>query len=237
MTGRDWQAYWNQRIDDPDIDTSAALRQVGKTVLGNPIETAQLQILADHIANTLSLEPSDKAADLGCGNGLLTSLLAPYVRSVLALDYSAPLIEVAKQHFPRETIRYEVADLRNLSCRNFNLTEFNKAWCCEVLQHLSSDEALGMLRELLAGLPAGGLVLACGIPDQAKLRAFYNSPERWALYERNLCLGQEQIGHWWHRDELMEIVGKAGGRMRFVEPPGTFYTSHYRFDALIERQR
>ncbi len=52
--------------------------------------------LISRIAEELHLGAEDAVMDLGCGPGQLAMLFAPFVKSVLAIDPSAEMLEVAR---------------------------------------------------------------------------------------------------------------------------------------------
>jgi SAM-dependent methyltransferase len=57
---------------------------------------AYAQGLISRIVKDLGLRAEDAVMDLGCGPGQLAMLFAPFVRSVLAVDPSAEMLEVAR---------------------------------------------------------------------------------------------------------------------------------------------
>ena len=91
--------------------------------------------LSEYIATLLELGKSDHLLDLCCGNGLLSVLIAPQVREILAVDFSEALLQQAKQIAAAPNIDYRQADalaivrLANdrkfekvLSVRHFNIS-------------------------------------------------------------------------------------------------------------------
>lgn len=234
MTIRDWQAHFEDVDVSAPHDLSQALRQVGKTTLGEPVPNAQLELLLAGIRNHLGLNDGHRCLDLGCGNGLLTARIAGGVREVLGLDFSEALLSVARTHYNPSNANYVCADLTRLPEDLAPARHFQRAFSCEVLQHLDVEGTERLLAWLATHVEERGRVLLCGIPDRERLRAFYNTDERWAYYQRRLAEGTEQIGTWWARQELATLAEQAGFAVRFVEQPTGLYTAHYRFDALLE---
>lgn len=238
MLARDWHSHW-QAVDVGEAqgprDERAAMIQVGKTTMGKPVPRAQLHMLADHIRRTLQLEPSHRCLDLGCGNGLLTTELSPHVAEVVAIDYSRPLLRVAREQFATPNTRYVCRDLTDLGADWVPAGQFARGWSAEVMQHLSPEGAAGLLGWLGRHLAEGGRVLLSGIPERERLRAFYNTEERYARYQRMREAGVEQIGTWWQADELTRLATKHGLVGSRVSQPTGLYTAHYRFDFLLER--
>jgi 2-polyprenyl-3-methyl-5-hydroxy-6-metoxy-1,4-benzoquinol methylase len=235
MSRRDWHEYWNRIFIKERIDQEEALRQVGKTVMGTPVPLEQIVLLTDHIRTILRLTSADRAIDLGCGNGLITSRIAPYIGEVLGIDYSKPLLDVAASHFKGDNIDYALGDVSCLDPDAVPFGHYTKVWSCELLQHLDPVILERLLFYLGKRLADGYAILFCGIPNKDELRAFYNTNERWKLYEKNVSLGREQIGYWWEFQELYKAAHAAGMTIQIIDQPTGLYTSHYRFDALFEK--
>jgi 2-polyprenyl-3-methyl-5-hydroxy-6-metoxy-1,4-benzoquinol methylase len=214
----------------PPADTAEALRQVGKTVLGTPVGDGHIETIVRTIVDRLDLRSGDRVVDLGCGNGFLTSRVAPHVRRILGMDVSENLIAVACATYSSETCSFAVGDLTALP--GPQLHGATKVYAYEVLQHLSFDETVTHLRCLRSHLEPVRYFVG-SIPDVRRLRAFYDTDERYAYYQQRCAEGTEQIGHWWHPEEL-ERAAASNNLTCTVHPQATdLYTAHYRFDALL----
>src|SRR6185503_17906945 len=86
--GMDWKTFWNTspQVSDPD-----SCRQVGRTFRRASYTEDQLDAVSRRVLSLLDPPPGGALLDLACGNGLITTRLAPSFRSVTALDYSRPL--------------------------------------------------------------------------------------------------------------------------------------------------
>jgi SAM-dependent methyltransferase len=116
---------------------------------------------AAFVRDTLQLDGTHRVLDLGCGTGLLSSFIAPTVRSVVALDYSEDALEVARTQRPRANVEYQRADLTSLDTSAFDV---DKAYAVGVLHYLDSYEAV---REMLLSLTTRGVdVLVVDVPDE-----------------------------------------------------------------------
>ena len=208
-----------------------SLRQVGKTVMGQPVEPHHLDVIVDAIATEIELKPKDVVADLGCGNGVITERVAARVAQAVGIDVSEPLLEAARANHAGSNCTYHAGDVAKLG--PFPVEGVTKAYSYEVLQHLSTQEARAMLQALVEQLGDDLMFFAGSIPERARLRAFYNTPERWAYYKQHMAQGAEQIGHWWERDELVALCDEFGLTCTPRDQTAALYTSHYRFDATI----
>lgn len=228
-----WQSYWTGRPDVVDASIDEMLVQVGKTQFGAPVESQQLEVLVAHLAAAVPLNASSSALDLGCGNGLITARLATRVQRVVGLDYSQTLLGTARAYSAAANIAYLQADLRDMSDVALPAGQHDAAWSVEVVQNLDPADLTRLLRWLATVMAPGFRFLASGIPDSARIRNFYNTPERWQLHLDNEAAGRENMGRWWSREEITEAATAAGVAVEILSLPDAYYTSHYRFDALF----
>jgi len=242
---RNWRGYWNDvdPLASPHLDD--AMKQVGKTQLGVPVGAEQIDMILQAIENALDLHEADHVVDLGCGNGLVSERIAVKVASVLGLDASPQLIEDAQRFRSTDTLKFAVGDFTDPQILSdwpgsLGVANIWKWYSYEVIQHLTHSELRSFLATVVAKVrnheqgKSPGLRLFLGsIPDQAKIHAFYDTPQRWAHYERSLVEGVEQIGTWWEQDELRSLVEQAGFTFEVIPQERDLYTSHYRFHALL----
>ena len=229
-TDRDWRGHWDAGAPLPDD----ALAQVGRTVGGKPIDAAQMDRLVAALEEALDLRPDDVLADLCCGNGLVTVRLAKACAAVVGIDYSRELIAVARRDYAAENVRYFQRSAEEIGPGDFPAPGLNKVVMNQGLQYF--DEA--MLRGLLGAIEAcagrGMRLVFTDVPDVALIRAFYDTPERWAEFERHRAAGQEALGTWWSRDHLRGVLEAHGYGVEVRVDPARF-TAHYRFDVLATK--
>lgn len=233
---RDWQAYWGGRTAVAD-GTDDLLIQVGKTQFGVPIGSDQIELLVEHVAASLAIDPAAGALDLGCGNGLVTARLAPRLGRIVGLDYSEAMLATARAGNGAPNLTYEQADLRNAATLRLPSGPFHVAWSIEVVQNLDPASLTKLLSWLSGVMAPGFRFLASGIPDGERIGNFYNTPERWQLHLDNEAAGREAMGRWWSRAEITAAAAQAGVAVEFRALPAAYYTSHYRFDALFRDMR
>ena len=228
---KDWRKHWSEVEINATHGLAESLRQVGKTVNGQPVHSDQLNLIVESISRKLALGRNDVVVDLGCGNGVVTQRIAQRVARIAGIDLSEPLLSAARAHHTSPNSSYHVGDLAELG--PLPVAGARKAYSYEVVQHLSSAETRAMLQALKEQLGCGLKIFLGSIPERARLRAFYNTPDRWSHYERRKAEGTEQIGHWWERDELIELCDELGLICTPYDQTAALYTSHYRFDSLI----
>lgn len=232
----DWQAYWGGRTAVAD-GTDDLLIQVGKTQFGVPVGSEQVELLVEHVGASLAVDPTAGALDLGCGNGLVTALLAPRLARVVGLDYSDAMLATARTANGAPNVTYQQVDLRNIAGVNLAAGPYQLAWSIEVVQNLDPESLAKLLSWLSDVMVPGFRFLASGIPDAERIRNFYNTPERWQVHLDNEAAGREAMGRWWSRAEITEAADRAGVTAEFRALPGDYYTSHYRFDVLFQGAR
>ena len=228
---RDWRSHFREIRPRSVLSVDEAMLQVGMTVMGKPVEHHHVATVVDSIVIGLDLGAHDSVADLGCGNGLITERVATRVERIVGIDISEGLIESARANHSRPNCTYHSGDLAELALPPVG--GVTKAYSYGVLQHLSVGETRALLGALLDQIGKGMTFFAGAIPDRARIRHFYDTPERWAYYERRMAEGTEQIGHWWERDELVALCSEFALTCTPVDQPKSLYTSHYRFDAKI----
>ena len=226
---RDWKHYWNHapKVRDPD-----PLKQVGKTVNGEPISRTQFEALVADVWGGLALESSDLVLDLGCGNGLVTRALAERCAAVVGVDFSEPLLASARARAPANA-EYLLADVCQLPVE-LQRRRITKILMYEALQHLDTQQASQVFEQVRAS-PWDAPMFLGSIPDREQLDLFYDTAERRADYEDRVKQGTEDIGHWWTREALGALLEEHGLEVRFLRQNPCLNGQHYRFDAVVTR--
>ncbi len=227
--------YWKDRYNANALKfPDSPLKQVEATVYGREVEPAQLNLMLDAIVRNLALSNTDHVADLCCGNGLMTRVIAQHCKQVDGVDFSENLIRNAQALHAASNIEYSVSDVCGLP-ETF-CTRPNKGYMCYALQHLPYEGVERLLRQVARHKQWTTLFIS-GIPDKAKLAAFYDNEEKIAFYQKKEALGEPHLGKWWEHAELETLVHRAGMQFQLVPQPAELFTSHYRFDCLIHNTR
>jgi 2-polyprenyl-3-methyl-5-hydroxy-6-metoxy-1,4-benzoquinol methylase len=103
----------------------------------------------------------ERALDIGCGSGLLTSALADHYQQVIGIDIADNMLAIALAKRSRANIQYQHKDANHLHFEiKFDLIVSNN-----VFHHLENvPQTLNSLKSLLA--PKGKLVLADVISER-----------------------------------------------------------------------
>lgn len=219
-----------------DYDTHARTRprddlwgQVRRTVGGQPVPPAQIDMIVAAVLRQLALCPGDTLLDVACGNGALSSLLHPHCAASLGVDVSDYLVGVAQERFSRENHRFVVGDAVGY-CRSEGAPgRFTKALCYGSLGYLGDEEVAALLRTIHRRFPRVSKVLLGNLPDPARVDAFRPAGTVLPLRE-----SRSDLGVWRSLDEVAELAGPGWQVTGSVMPAG-FYGAHYRFDAGLER--
>jgi len=117
-----------------------------ETPAGKERWNRRVEMLISHI------EPEMKVLEVGCGTGSLTKELQKKQATILAIDISPELLEVAKKRVKGSNVTFLVGNAYNLV---FEDNTFDTIVGMSVLHHLEVDKALG---EFYRGLKQGGTI-------------------------------------------------------------------------------
>lgn len=207
------------------------LRQVGKTVGGRPIAASRVERIVHSIVTALDLDCGDRLLDLCCGNGLLSARLAGHCARVVAVDYSKPLIEIARRDHRRPNLVYLHTSALELDGVGAE-APFDKVLMYEALQHFVPAELPVLLRVMEPHTAPVFRLMLGSVPDRGRRDRFYDTPRRRLVAWLRGLAGHDALGTWWERDELASSLAGAGLDARFSPQPPELHTAHYRFDVV-----
>lgn len=108
--------------------------------------------LGDYIVrNALDHARPPSLLDVGCGNGLLTSMLAPHFSYVVGLDASSALIEKARNNYPEIEFVHSLAEEYQTDMSYTTITMFN------LLEHVV--DPIRLLSKLVSHLETEGVLI------------------------------------------------------------------------------
>lgn len=128
----------------------------------------------------LPLLPRDwTVADLGCGTGNASELLAPLVKRIIAVDQSAPMLKAARKRLASSpgggaNVEFRRGELENLPIAD---AEVDAAVCILVLHHIP-DPPLA-LREMRRILKPGGVALVVDMLEHDRTSYKHTMGHRW----------------------------------------------------------
>ncbi|HZD00758.1 MAG TPA: methyltransferase domain-containing protein [Actinomycetes bacterium] len=183
-----------------------------------------------------------RAVDLGCGTGQHAAMLATRYRQVLAVDVSAPMLQLARARRAHPSITYAERDLR--SVRPHTDGAFDLVLSVYALHHVDDlEQTLRGIRELVA--PGGRVVLVDNVAPRPAV------PRRWFIAQAVRTLAGDLLRHRRPVAEACELYRLNTDPAwldhvtadRFLSPaelerhygqvfPGASYTDLYRARAL-----
>jgi SAM-dependent methyltransferase len=173
--------FWDRRAQDgSNSDSEVTHRDVWQRWL--EIETLKRY-----------LRTGDRLIDVGCGAGYTTRLLAPLVREAVGVDYSAAMIDRARAAADLPTLRFDVADVMQLSSNSLGL--FDVAVSSRCLINLASWAEQQQAIVNIAGMlkPGGRFLFLEGLADG-----------RDRLNEMRMQSGLEAMPTVWHNVDFVE---------------------------------
>lgn len=231
-----WCEHWSTY--PKQFDDTAYLQQVGKTVNGEPISEHQFQHILDDIEQRLQLKPDDNVLDLCCGNGLITQKIAARCANVVGVDFSEPLLAVARKHHKPDNVTYHQLSVLELDKLGTAYERyFDKVLMYEALQHFSEDSLTDILQHLLIYVkPKDAIIVFGSVPNKARIWDFYNTPARRQEYFIRQANGTEAIGTWWSEVFIRQTCASLGLEAKFHRQHKALHTSHYRFDISCHKE-
>jgi cyclopropane fatty-acyl-phospholipid synthase-like methyltransferase len=229
-----WKDFWGKF--PKQFAKDEFIKQVGKTVQGQPISKEQLDQLISDLVKKLDLKDDDVVLDLCCGNGLITSAVAEKCQSIVGVDFSKHLIEIARKYHNHINTKYLNMSVLDITSEDLQMPKtFTKIYMYEGLQYFQEPQLSHLMQTLLALSSERVIILFAGIPDLGKIREFYDTPERQLEYETRKRQGTEVMGTWWEKSFIRQVCGDYGLQCDFLSQHESSHTAHYRFDVRIKR--
>lgn len=136
----------------------------------NPYRVALARQTAEAIACEVPLEPHMKLMDYGCGTGLVTLALQPYVGEVVAADSSAGMLEALRGKLDEAQMdRVRTLQL-DLERQDMPEQDFNVIVSSMTLHHIQQAESV--VRKLAESLLEGGWLAIADLDGGSE--AFHN---------------------------------------------------------------
>jgi len=231
----DWKKHYTQQ---PTLfEETEFLKQVGKTVSGQPITSAQLEAQISDIHKALNLSKDDFVLDMCCGNGVITTEISRMCQSVIGIDFSEPLIKIAEKYNNPENVTYFCMSVLDQSVKRLANEPFTKIYMYEALQHFSEDVFPKILELITEISTSNSVIFLGGIPDMDRLWDFYDTEERREDYRIRKGKNQEAIGTWWKQKDIADVCFQNGFECEVLSQNQLLHSAHYRFDIRLTRQR
>jgi len=164
----------------------------------------QERALLEQIVQLAQVSPDDRVLDVACGTGLVSFVLAPYVREVVGIDISPGMLAKAREIRHRSKVRNVHFVLGEAEHMPFKDEEFDVVVCRLAIHHFPQPER--ELHEMVRVLKAGGrLVISDTVSSEdAREARLHNALER---------LRDPSHARMLAPTELVQLIERAGVRV------------------------
>ncbi len=206
--------------------------QVKRTVNGKPVAQEQIDLIVSAIRNALALDSEQSLLDLACGNGALSSYFFEECGQFLGVDFSEPLIEIARRYFERPGRHFRLADIVAYVTTEPAPEAFTRALCYGSFAYLPESGARTLLRTLHDRFTKVDRIFIGNLPDLDRHGAFYTDS---LDHSAELQDPESRIGIWRSAETFCALGRDCGWEVEIRHMPANFYAAHYRYDALLWR--
>ncbi len=153
----------------------------------------------------LDATATDSILDIGCGSGLFSSIIATEKKAtVLGIDSNQDAIAFCQSNYKLTNLSFEEHTTDEI---NFPENTFDKIVLLEVIEHITKEQAIVLLKKIAAWLkPGGSLVIST--PNKRSL---------WPIIEFLMdklklapTMNKEQHEILYNRKQLKKLVEEAG---------------------------
>lgn len=149
----DYVQYWKSRVEEANKDCSGST----SIILGDAATTGDIRYL--QAIEFLEISSKHNVLELGCGFGRSLPTLSLLANTVVAVDISKQMIEVAQHNFSATNVSFHVSPSEDLP---FNDEIFDRIICFAAFDAMFQSEALVEMHRVCK---AGGRILLTGKND------------------------------------------------------------------------
>lgn len=227
-----WAKYWDRA--PRKVGKTEYRQQVGHTFKGKPYSDAQFLLMVSEICNHLNLKDDDVLLDVCCGNGLITTELSKKCKKTVGVDFSLPLLGVARRYHQPKNVSYQYLNVLNMDkMATAYPGQFSKILMYGALQYFKKQDIRTILQNLLRLSSENRIIFIGSIPDKARKWKFYNTPQKKILYLFYKSTGKDTIGTWWDKDWIKSTCKQLTLEYKFREQSIDRPVSHFRFDLTV----
>jgi SAM-dependent methyltransferase len=209
-------------------------KQIKRTVNGQEVSEKDIDAIIFQIKNNLLFNRTDELLDFGCGNGALASRLFPLISHYSGVDFSQYLLDIAKEYFqPTDKVNYYFSDIISFLNTKFLHSNPTKILIYGVMAYLTREEVSYLFSKMME---SNGLqrVFIGNIPNSSFAKEFYLNRE---ITDYDLNDAKSEIGVWWDPIAICKIAEEVGFTTKVLTMPSGFYSAHYRFDLVLEKNQ
>jgi SAM-dependent methyltransferase len=203
--------------------------QVRRTINGNAVSKEQIDLIYNKIKSGLAMSRRDNLIDVGCGNGILTNMFKNDVESILGVDRSDFLINVAKKEFSSCNIEYILGEVPLVLSNIDTKTTYNKVLVYGVFSFF--DDTTSKVFFKWATNANIKRIFIGNVRDRSLAERFYKR----SVSSEELDDFQSSMGIWRNKEYFVEISNKLGWNIEFSKMPKEFYANEYYYDVHMWR--
>lgn len=152
---------------------------------------------------------NDCVLDVGCGDGRITSLIAPRVKSVIGVDNQDRALKFARLIYESLDVKNVRFEKQSVSKLNFKGKTFDKVTCFDVIEHMPVDQVEKSIQEMHRVLKKDG-------------RIYLTTPNRDELAGR--IFGHKVIDKHYYEYNVQEMVEMFKPYFKNIKVNGYYIT-------------
>lgn len=218
-----WEKFWNNVAISSNNELGQVLRNDSKSI----------QLTVNNIVDHLKIGSNDNVLDVCCGNGLITNKISKQCNSIIGVDISSELLEIASSKYQNiDFVKSSAIELSN----HFQEGQFDKIYLQFSLQYFDkSGQGEKVISEMLKVLKPRGKIFIGDIPNHQKKWNYYNSISKRFFYITSKLKGTNRMGKFWKKEELDSLCKTFNVNGLYINQEDILPYSHYRFDYLIQK--
>jgi len=218
-----WADFWTQKsLNSTDFQATGR----------GSMDVVSFLYTIRECANLLNLNKDDYLLDIGCGTGIISLALSPFVKNIKSIDISKGVIERARENLSDATnVSVQIGDITSIPLKDSSV---NKVLGYSVLQYLNdSNELLGALEEVYRLLESGGKALLAANPEKDKQDIYFDKVSKGDLKIREKEIEFQKKLYWFERKEVVEIASSLGFSVTINNIHNRIWQSFYMFDIVL----
>ena len=149
-----WETHWNKISRDIDEQS-----QVERTVKKQPISNELFERTVKWVFDKMRLDRNSDVLELCCGNGVWTIPFAKRVKSITAVDFSKPLLEILSEKCDAQGIKNASVVYGDVSAID-NIVKFSDSYSriflYAAIQYFSEKEVICIFEKTHGILKSNG---------------------------------------------------------------------------------
>jgi ubiquinone/menaquinone biosynthesis C-methylase UbiE len=179
MGQKSWLDFWDQCAEQKENPIEAVQYLKGE----HPLTEQEYKNVIKLVDEYLTINPTDRVLEVGCGCGLILNELAPEAKIAIGIDYSPQMIAKAQKLFP--DIPFLVGEAANIP---FPAHYFNRTFCFSIFAYFQDlAYAERAINEFVRVTVPGGTALLGDIikpPDLSNRTLIRKAASRLFSYRR-----------------------------------------------------